>query len=644
MNFFEHQDRAQRRTRGLLVLFTLAVLAIIAAVNLIVLTLFSQTGGLEEPPGWRDLLSQHAGLLVWTTLLTGGLIGFASLYRTLRLRSGGGTVARELGGTLVDPDTTDPLKRRLRNVVEEIAIAAGVPVPEVYVLDEEAGINAFAAGYTPADAAVAVTRGALESLDRDELQGVIAHEFGHILNGDMRLNIRLIGILFGILVLTVIGRRVLFAMRHSRSNRNGGGIVVLGLALMLVGYIGLFFGRWIQASVSRQREYLADASAVQFTRQPEGIAGALKKIGAASNGSVLMTDSEEVGHMLFAKGLASALFSTHPPLVKRIQAIEPGFDPSEFTAIAVQMHRHAQARQASEEESATREERPRGPGGLPLDPDHLIEQMGQPGVGQILAATLLVAAIPKPLERAAHSGEWAPELICYLLMDPDPTIRETQLLRVAQTLGAESEGQVRTLFGIEPRLAAELRIPLLEISFPALRRRPEEELQKLLALVEDLIQADRQVGVFEYCLARLLASQLEDARYPSQARASGRRGLGDLLDEARNLLTILAYHGHAQDPGAARAALKAGLEVLNLEAPEGETRANDWPERLDAALARLDELRLPDKQQLLRALATTVHHDGQAVTAEQELLRAICAALHMPLPLVESFKESGKRA
>jgi Zn-dependent protease with chaperone function len=638
VNFFAHQDRAQRRTRVLLVLFTLAVFAIVAAVNLIVLVLFGQLADSDAVPLSREFLGQHTGLLVWTTLLTGGLIGFASLYRTLRLRGGGGTVARELGGSLVDPDTTDPLKRRLRNVVEEIAIAAGVPVPEIYVLEEEAGINAFAAGYSPADAAVAVTRGTLESLDRAELQGVVAHEFGHILNGDMRLNIRLIGILFGILVLTVIGRRVLFAMRHSRNSRNGGGIVALGLALMLVGYIGLFFGRWIQASVSRQREYLADASAVQFTRQPEGIAGALKKIGAAGAGSALQADTEEVGHMLFAKGLASSLFSTHPPLVKRIQAIEPGFDPGEFSTIAAQMQRHSQARQAAAEDVAPPAAgSARGPGGLPLDPDHLIEQMGQPGLGQILSAALLAAAIPKPLERAAHSGEWAPELVCYLLMDRDPGIRETQLLLVAQALGAESEAQVRTLLGIEPEPAPELRMPLLEISFPVLRRRPEEELQALLALLDGLIHADGRVDVFEYSLARLLARQLEDARNPSRAQASGRLGLGDVLQEARDLLALLAHHGHPEDPEAVRAALTAGLRLLHLDETETEPVGMDWPARLDAALARLDGLRLIDKQQLLRALVTTIGHDGEAVLAEQELLRVVCATLHMPLPLVESF-------
>ena len=343
--------------------------------------------------------------------------------------------------------------------------------------------------------------------------------------------------------------------------------------------------------------------------------------------------------MLFARGLASSLLSTHPPLVKRIQAIEPGFDPAEFAVIAARMQRHAQARLAATEESTTASREARGPGNLPLDPERIIEQMGQPGLEQILGAALLVAAIPEPLERAAHSGEWAPELVCYLLMDPDQEIRERQLLLVARRLGAENEAQVRNLLGIEPRLAAELRIPLLEISFPALRRRPPAELEALLALVEEIIHADGRVDVFEYSLARLLARQLEDARHPERARPSGRRGLGDRLEAARDLLAILAHHGHPGDPAATRAALAAGLHLMNLEAQEPPTVDQDWPARLDGALAGLDELRLPDKELLLRALLTTVQHDGQAVIAEQELLRAIAATLHMPLPLGQASRK-----
>lgn len=638
MNFFEHQDRARRRTRGLLALFLLAVAAIIAAVSFVVLLVFGEADYFGEPVLSGAFLRRNSGLLVGTALLVGGVIGFASLFRSLSLRRGGGTVARELGAaTPVEPDTTDPLRRRLRNVVEEIAIASGVPVPEIYVLEREPGINAFAAGYSPADAAIAVTRGALEHLDRAELQGVVAHEFGHILNGDMRLNIRLIGILFGILMMAVLGRRVLFAMRHSRGSRNAGGIAVLGLALLLVGYIGVFFGRLIQASVSREREYLADASAVQFTRHPEGIAGALKKIGAAQAGSVLQAGAEEVGHMLFAKGFAGRLFATHPPLLKRIQVIEPGFDPVEFKAIRERMQRHSQAKLAAEEAAAA--EKPagrRGPGGLPLDADRFIEQIGQPGLGQVLAAGLLAAAIPRPLERAAHSGEWAPEVVCYLLMDRDPGIRERQLRMVAEALGSESESQVRTLLGIEPALDAELRIPLLEIAFPALRRRPEAELTALMALVERLIHADGRVDAFEYALGRLLSRQLDDALHPPRAHTAGRRRLHECAAEIHDLLAILAHHGHRQDPAAARAALVAGLRTLEIEPRDAAAPGADWPARLDAALARLDALRLEDKQRLLRAMVVTITHGGETVPAEVELLRAVCASLHLPLPLPET--------
>ena len=236
-----------------------------------------------------------------------------------------------MGGVPIASDTTDFNLRRLRNVVEEIAIASGVPVPKIYVLEHEAAINAFAAGYSPSDAVIAVTRGALDRLNRDELQGVIAHEFSHVLNGDMRLNIRLMGVLFGILMIGLIGRKILEHGRFGGRNKGAGAILVAALVAMIVGYVGLFFGRMIKAGVSRQRERLADASAVQFTRQTTGLAGALKKIGGLDEGSRLneRSNAEEVSHMLFGDGVGfRGLFATHPPLVERIQELEPQFTRS----------------------------------------------------------------------------------------------------------------------------------------------------------------------------------------------------------------------------------------------------------------------------------------------------------------------------
>ncbi|HSN01047.1 MAG TPA: M48 family metallopeptidase, partial [Rudaea sp.] len=314
MNFFAQQERARANTKRMLALFVLAVVCIVAALDFVLFLAFGSSGhGMH--PGF-------GAVMFWNSVLVIGIIGACSLYKITALRGGGGVVARQLGATFVEPATTDFAHKRLRNVVEEIAIASGVSVPEVYVLEGEPAINAFAAGYTPADAAVTVTQGCLDKLNREELQGVIAHEFSHVLNGDMRLNIRLMGVLFGILVIGIIGRKI--AANTGRS-RDSGYAVLIGIAILAIGYIGVFFGRLIKAGISRQREYLADASAVQFTRQTRGISGALKKIGGLAAGSTLASgETEEVAHMLFGDGVGySALFATHPPLNLRIKAIDP---------------------------------------------------------------------------------------------------------------------------------------------------------------------------------------------------------------------------------------------------------------------------------------------------------------------------------
>ncbi|MGH3738724.1 MAG: M48 family metallopeptidase, partial [Micromonosporaceae bacterium] len=326
MDYFERQRQVRRLSQRLVLLFALAVLGIVVAVNLAVVVGF-QLYSLPGPQLWS--------LVAVVSAVTLAVIGACSLVRMLLLRGGGGgKVAQQLGGVRVPEDTTDPALRRLRNVVEEMAIASGVSVPEVYVLEHEPGINAFAAGWSPADAAVAVTRGALQTLNRDELQGVIAHEFSHVVNGDMRLNIRLIGVLFGILALAVVGRFLLYGSRGR--GKSAGAIMLLALALFAAGYVGVFFGRLIKSAVSRQREYLADASAVQFTRQTRGLVGALKKIGGIPTGSTLRNGKvEDVSHMLFGDGLKLAsMFATHPPLPERIKVLDPTFDPRELAALS----------------------------------------------------------------------------------------------------------------------------------------------------------------------------------------------------------------------------------------------------------------------------------------------------------------------
>jgi Zn-dependent protease with chaperone function len=638
LNFFEHQDRARRQSRWLFVLFSLAVLAIVAAVDLILLLALGlagqETAAAVQPS--PSLFAVNLPLLAGGAVATLGVIGIASLFRTVGLRSGGGQVARQLGGTLVESDTRDFRRRRLRNVVEEIALASGVPVPEIYVLEQESGINAFAAGYTPSDAAVAVTRGALEKLDRDELQGVIAHEFSHILNGDMRINIRLMGILFGILLLALIGRRVLIHARIGRSGKNGAAVVLIAAGVMAVGYLGLFFGRWIKAAVSRQREYLADASAVQFTRDPGGIGGALKKIAVYSSGSWLNADTEEISHMLFGDGQRMLLFSTHPPLNERIRRIDPSFRPEELDRLAASIAREGvrEAEAAEREKKAQERESARGAGGL-FDAGRMIEQIGNPDWQRMLMAAAVAASLPDNIRRAAHSTEWAPEALFYALLDADEDAREGQLLLIGRRMGEESETQVRALLQAGGLPRAEQRLPLLDVAFPALKRRPPDFVTQVLDTVKALIDADGRVNVFEYLLARVISQYLWESQNPGAVRASGGKTLASCREDARAVMAVLARHGH-DDQAAAQAAFSAGCDVLGADSGGSVPAPESWVATLDAALPRLDRLKPADKGILVQALAAVVTHDGRMAPAELELLRAACALIHVPLPLLSA--------
>ncbi|HXH04268.1 MAG TPA: M48 family metalloprotease [Candidatus Competibacteraceae bacterium] len=652
MNFFEHQDRARRNSRRLVVLFVLAVLAIVAAVDAAVLALFGITteyaadglyGHLMETPSALAILEQNRGLVAAVSLGTVALIVLASLYRIASLGAGGGTVARALGGTLVAPDVQDPLYRRLRNVVEEVALACGLPVPQIYVLEQEAGINAFAAGYGAADAAIAVTRGALELLDRDELQGVVAHEFSHILNGDMRLNIRLMGVLFGLLVLSQLGRVLLDGSRHVRvsGRRDGkqGGVALLGLALLLLGWIGVLSGRLIKAAVSRQREFLADAAAVQFTRQPQGIAGALKKIGALAAGSTLRSPrTEEVSHMLFASGLRglAALFATHPPLEARIKAIDPAFRPAELERIRAQL--------AIRPQPETPPQAPARPALLPILPglpDLLPAaalsaaaraDLAQPATQRLEQAAALLQGIAAPLYAAAHDAEGAVPLVLLMLLGAEADHRRQRLDWLRERLPPAQWAQLLALLPeADARLHPGQRLPLLELALPALRQRPPEALHGLLEQVEALVHMDGRVTVFEYALGRLLRTHLADLLTPRQARAGGRLKLIDCQAELRDLFAVLAHCGH-DEAAAARRAYEAGLaRLLPLERPPWRW-PDDWVTALDRALARLDRLAVLIKQGLVEAMVATVEHDGRVTLAEAELLRAICAGLHVALP------------
>ncbi|KFL36570.1 M48 family metallopeptidase [Arenimonas donghaensis] len=628
MNFFARQDLARRRSRRLVVLFVLAVAAIVLAVDFLFLLFFGGMGTASDPG------SLAAGLLL-ATLLTLGIIGAGSLYRLASLRQGGAAVATQLGGTPVPEDTHDFHYRRLRNVVEEVAIASGVPVPEIFVLEHEAGINAFAAGYAPSDAAIAVTRGALDKLNRDELQGVIAHEFSHVLNGDMRLNIRLMGVLFGILILAVVGRKILVYGRGGR-NKDGVPLLLAALVLMVVGYIGLFFGRLIKAGVSRQREYLADASAVQFTRQTTGLSGALKKIAGLPAGSKLESgDAEEISHMLFGDGIGfSSLFATHPPLVERIQALEPSFRPAMVDDLVARWQMHPPSGLDEDMAMGLASERPPLPGQhaeLLVAPPAVVAQVGTPQTDDYVRAGSLREALPEVLRQAAHEREEAVPLLLGLLMASPGPVREAQQFELAARHDERLARQAMDYADRLEDLPRILHLPLAAMAMPALRRRPRPELERFMDSCFALSHADGRISLFEYCLGRLLRVHVRDALDPAGAWVPGHRQLSRCAPQAITLLAVLAQAGHADTASAMRAYMAGLARVFpRLDAPY---RPPADPHRaLDEVWPVLDEVNPIGKELLLEGLVAAISHDGHMSVSEAELLRAVCASLHCPLP------------
>ena len=632
MNFFEREAQTRAHSKRLVVMFALSVVLIVLAIDGVVLVGLVMSGqGVQQGLSLRELIHQFSGALLGASCTTVGIIAVASFYKIAQLRSGGAAVAEGLGATPLPANSQDAAYRRLRNVIEEVAIASGTPVPAIYVLESEPGINAFAAGFTPADAAVTVTRGCLDKLSRDELQGVIAHEFSHIVNGDMRLSIRLMGVIFGILVIAVIAREVLVRAPRARSSGKGGGgiaaILVAAALILVIGYIGVFFGRLIKASFSRQRESLADASAVQFTRQTMGLVGALKKIAGLDAGSKFQnTQSEEVSHMLFGDGEGySALFATHPPLLERIQVLEPSFRLEQIQRDSVKWNDPGYVPEDHGAPVAGF-----APAGHVATPGQVAARVAAPGAEQYRFGTAARAGLPQALKDVARDPARARDLVLALMLDPGAEVRGRQM-RVIDKRFPGARAGVEALQAQVAELDPALRLPLAAIAFPGLRQRPRDELLGMVNAVSELARADGRVSMFEYCLGRMVRTHIADTLNPARARVSGKLRISDCEREAVLLLCAVAQEGN-ESPEMARRAFIAGQAAVLPRSSATYQPAADPTIPLDAALQKLDGLCGPAKELLLEALVATVNQDGRVTIGEAELVRAICAALHCPLP------------
>ena len=604
-------------------MFGAAVVTLIILTNLLVALTFGFGGTQVGMTFSQSIANIPPDTWFWISGGVIGLVGVASLYKYLSIQGGGRAIAEALGGHLVSQSTRDPKQRQLLNVVEEMAIASGIAVPPVYLIPEES-INAFAAGFSHEDAVIGINQGTLDLLNREELQGVVAHEFSHILNGDTNINLRLMAILHGILFIGIIGYGLLRAGGYSR--RNGLPIVALGAGLALIGYGGTFFGNIIKAAVSRQREYLADASAVQFTRHPEGIANALKKIGGHIPGSTMTADkAQEVSHMFFGNASAkfNSLFSTHPPLDERIRAIEPRWDGNFPTVIPTDLRPTPEGAMGFAGGIS-------GPSAGSAVAAELTETVGRPTGDSLAYAQQLIEDNDERLNNAAHDPYDAQSLIYCMLIDADSDVRRQQLDFLQGSCSSDVYQQVTVLLPLVQEADERHQLTLFGMAAPALKELSKPQYQTFSQNTARLITADGLVDVFEWVMHRLLTHELRP-HFEGPSRSKGNISRIDrVADEASQLLSILASLGNdsAQDK---MDAYKAGAESLGLNQAFSLQHHFDY-QQMNKVLGRLRDLKPLVKPALLKACAATVLSDQTITAREAGLIQGIAATLDCPLP------------
>lgn len=651
--FFEHQQLARRNTRVMVLLFLLAVAGVVLAVDFVLGALYVwNLAELQVPrgapaPGLLQLLKLvPASVYAGGAFVTMAVIFIVSLVNMAKLAGGGAAVAAMVGARRLSSDTREPLERRLLNVVEEMAIASGVRMPGVYVMDGEGGINAFAAGWDVSGAVVAVTRGTLETLNRDELQGVIGHEFSHILNGDMRLNIRMISVLAGIVFIGSIGNFLMRNVRGSRDDKGSVYILLAGLALFLIGYVGLFFSRLIKASVSREREFLADASSVQFTRNPDGIAGALDQIRVCGSGALISGRyAEDMSHMFFGESIRlrlGGLFDTHPPLEERIRRIRPGFQPSRYRnarpAVAAEGGAAALAfgREGIGFSSSTNQQG-RRTGDISSEWGRTAGEsarlVGTMDAGKIDFAARLLASLPALLRENLRQPDGARAALIALLLAPAEEVARQQMQALEVAVPGPLGDLVRASAVHTRRLGPAFHLPVIDLALPAIKAAPEAARKELIAGMEAVIQADRRVSLHEFVVLTMVRDQLAPKAKPA---AIARQKLSDLKVEAAIVLTLIALAGTRADATGSRqaelqAALGAGAKEMGIAEPVPPPTTMTL-EAAAGALEALKGLAPLQKALLVKGLFAAVTADGTIRIAEAELMRLIGAVLDCPLP------------
>ena len=649
MNFFQQQDIARRNTRLLLLLFIAAVMLLIVLTNAAVAGFlwFSQdyniyTGSQQGFDGFLSYFSWarfgSIGLAVAAT------VALVAMVKWLSLSSGGKVVAESMGGSRILPSTRDRAEHRCLNVVTEMALAANMPVPPVYVLDDERGINAFAAGLTPADAVVAVTRGAIEHLKRHELQGVIAHEFSHILNGDMRLNIHLAAMLKGITFIGDVGHILLRSSNRARtglSERSKGttALPMLGLSLWLLGLVGATTAGFIKAAISRQKEYLADASAVQYTRSADGIGDALKVIGGYIPGTLVhAARAAEMSHIFFGEieHRLWNVFATHPPLRDRIRRLDASWDGEYIERKpALYEHRSSNRHQAADVgvgraaivaaafAAAHAQETPASGDALPADADF------GPSPDELEAQTAAREEIPLVFLRHAHEPLGAQALVFCLLISDLEEIRQAQLTLISEAGVSGLAELVNTLSAGVRELGAPRRMPLLAMCLPALKAMSLSQYQLFKRTLLGLIRADAQTELHEWCLYQLLRHYLDPEFIQVKPSRARHRKLEKVAYQLRVVLSVLAHEGSGETDTVFRlSADELGFNTMAI-LPRDQCSVAAFSK----AVAELGDCYPLLKPRVLKAMAMAAGADGQLSPVEREIIASMAAVMDCPVPL-----------
>ncbi len=639
MNFFQHQDKAKQNTTKLVALFALGVLSLIITVTLLIIIVImlsdAQIAEQIKNENYSVLFNENNILLLVTVaFVVIGIVLVGTWVRSLQLKGGGKSVAESLEAKLIHPNTTDLDQRRVLNVVEEMAIASGIPVPPVYMIEDDS-INAFAAGFHQKDAVIGVTRGCVKLLNRDELQGVMAHEFSHILHGDMRLNIRLVSWLYGIILIGLIGgfvfRGAAYGSMARRRDKDSGVPValIIGIGMMIVGYAGSFFGGLIRSAVSRQREYLADASAVQYTRNPRGIAGALKKIGANAYGSQIRSaKASEFSHMFFGSALNSklgALGATHPPLPDRIKRIDPNWN-GEFPSL------DSKTIETEKRKSDSRSHKQNlshlfATTNVAISKQKAFKSLNESGEirdEHIDDAKLMLQELDSSLYQLSHEPFFARVIVYAMLLSRDSKIQDIQK-HILGTKLLELK-QSTEIFSKVQSLDLKLFIPLLELLLPALKELSQSQYQEFKKTLQELIKADNKISLFEWSLYNIVEKNIEGIKYSSKSYT-----LSSCKKEIELLISTLAYSGQSGD-NADRAYQKA-YATLNLNTKSKLLKEEDLSfKELDIALNKLAHLKPMQKLTLMKAMIECVSFDDIINQTEYQLLKAIADSIDVVLP------------